>query len=131
MKKLAPILVVILALLMQVRVAYACDAAGFWSSERCASHALVVDAHLDEPSDRGDRCEVSLDFAVRTGRVSGDNLAADLTPPTSGDTVALLPAALSIVEPFPDESASAAQSVGIPAVSAGTRTWLSTARLRL
>ncbi|MBA4286166.1 MAG: hypothetical protein C0434_11615 [Xanthomonadaceae bacterium] len=131
MKKLAPILVVVIALLMQVRVAYGCDPSGTWSLERCASHGTVVDDHPDAPSDRGDRCDVSLDLAVRAGRTGADHLVAELTPPTGGDFVALLPATLSIVGLLPDDAASPPQRVRSPAVGAGTRTWLSTARLRL
>ena len=69
MKKLTPILFIVLALLMQVRVAYACQATGLWPSEHCQSHgSLIAVEHPDAPSDRGDHCDVSLELAVRAGR---------------------------------------------------------------
>ncbi|WP_439638727.1 hypothetical protein [Nevskia sp.] len=129
MKKLSPILVVVLALLMQLRVAYACDAA--WLAD-CQLHGVVAEVALDdEPSDRGDRCAVGVDLAVRAGRVGGDVLAAEFTPPTSSDFIALVPAALAIPSPLSDRAASPRPPRTGPARGAGTRTWLSTARLRL
>ena len=131
MKKLAPIFVVILALLMQVRVAYACEATGLWPSEHCHSHgSLIVDTHPDAPSDRGDRCDVSLDLAVRAGRTCTD-VGDSLSQPTGGDVVALLPAALALGGLLVDGAASSSQPPQPQAGGAGTRTWLSTARLRL
>ena len=131
MKKLAPLLVLILALLMQVRVAYACETSGFWPAEPCHAHpALIVDAHPDAPSDRGERCDVSLDLAVRAGRDGRDDgtlsgrLPAD--PP-----VAILPVSLAIAGPVVAATVSPPPSPRAPAIAAGTRTWLSTARLRL
>lgn len=132
MKKLSPILVVVLALLMQLRVAYACDAGNAGWLADCQLHGVVAEVALDdEPSDRGDRCAVGVDLAVRAGRVSGDGLAAEFTPPTSSDFIALVPAALAIPSPLSDRAASPRPPRTGPARGAGTRTWLSTARLRL
>jgi len=131
MKKLAPLFVVILALLMQVRVAYACEAVGLWPSEHCDSHgSLIVDAHPDAPSDRGDRCDVSLDLAVRAGRACTD-VGERLSQPSGGDFMALLPAAWVLGGLGFDDAVSPPQLPRRQAVNPGTRTWLSTARLRL
>ena len=131
MKKLTPILFIVLALLMQVRVAYACQATGLWPSEHCQSHgSLIAVEHPDAPSDRGDHCDVSLELAVRAGRACADtgNL---LSQPSGGEFLALLPAALAVSGLLADDAASPPQRPVSPDVGAGTRTWLSTARLRL
>lgn len=132
MKKLAPLFVVILALLMQVRVAYACEATGLWPSEHCHSHgSLIADAHPDAPSDRGDRCDVSLDLAVRGGRACGET-GGLLSQPSGGEFLALLPAALAVSGlAFDGAAPPPQQPTRSQAAGAGTRTWLSTARLRL
>lgn len=132
MKKLSPILVVVLALLMQLRVAYACDPGNAGVLADCQLHGAMADVALDdEPSDRGDRCAVGVDLAVRAGRVSGDGLAAEFTPPTCSDFMALVPVVLAIPSPLADRAASPRPPRNGPARGAGTRTWLSTARLRL
>lgn len=128
MKKISPLLVLLLALLMQVRVAYACVATGFWPAEHCDAHvALLADAHPDAPSDRGERCDVSLDLAVRGSRDDGGRSG----PQPADQPVAILPAPLAISGRFADAPASPLRLPIGPASGAGTRTWLSTARLRL
>lgn len=129
MKKLAPLIVVILALLMQVRVAYACDATGLWPAEDCDRHGLVSDLHPGEPSDRGDRCDVSLELAVRGGRACTD-LAGLLVEPSGVDIVAL-PVALPALAVIPVRKPPALLADGSVPAAAGNRIWLETARLRL
>lgn len=131
MKKLAPLLVLILALLMQVRVAYACETRGFWPVEHCHAHpALIADAHPDAPSDRGERCDVGLDLAVHASRDGRDDGAQAGRLPVD-QPVAILPVSLAMAEIGVGATASPPQSPRGPAIAAGTRTWLSTARLRL
>lgn len=128
MKKLSPLLVVVLALLMQLRVAHACEVR-YGGPQGCDSHGLVVDAHPDQPSDRGERCDPGLDLAVRGGRNCTDlsGLLLDL----HGDDVAVLPARPA----DPISAATAATGVPAdrvrPAHGPGSRVWLETARLRL
>lgn len=131
MKKLIPLLAVVIALLMQVRVAYACETMGLWPAEDCDAHGLVVDAHPDAPSDRGDACDVSLELASRGGRTCTD-LVALLAEPTGGEFIALLPAAFEIAERAASiDELRDVSSPRAPAAHAGTRTYLVTARLRL
>lgn len=130
MKKHSAILVVILALLMQVRVAYACQASGFWPSEDCDSHGLIVDAHPDAPSDRGDACDISLEVAARGGR-AGSDLVSLLATPVGGEFIALLPAAFEIAARAVPTTPARDPAVPTPPAHAGTRTYLVTARLRL
>lgn len=134
MKKLPALVVVILALLMQLRVAYACEAVGFGAAEPCKLHALVADLHGEAPQDRGSACEVSLDVASRNPRQTDDqdDLAAQLTDPQPVH----LPAA------WPQPLATKPQQYHTPiprlprarhgaAVSPGSSTYLVTARLRI
>ncbi|WP_293373777.1 hypothetical protein [Nevskia sp.] len=130
MKKHSAIVVLLLALLMQVRVAYACEANGFWPSEDCDAHGLIVDAHPDAPSDRGDRCDVSLEVAARSGRTCSDLLSL-LAEPVGGEFIALLPAAFAVAEQTVSIERVAPACPQASAASAGTRTYLVTARLRL
>ncbi len=133
MKKLPALVVVILALLMQLRVAYACAAVGPGPTEPCKMHALVADLHGETPQDRGSACEVSLDLASRNPRQTDnpDDLAAQLTDPQ--------PVHLPAAWPQP-EAASPLNGPPIPriprarypaAVSPGSSTYLVTARLRI
>ena len=132
MKKLASTLVVILALLLQLRVAYACEATGFWPAEPCDAHGVIAADHRDQPSDRDQRCDISLDLAVRAGRADGDGDALHVASlPTGPDVLALPPSALSMDGPLLATRAHGARRADRPAVGAGTRTWLRTARLRL
>ena len=130
MKKLTAILVIIVALLLQLRVAYVCEATGFWTAESCDAHGVIAADHPDQPSDRDQRCDISLDLAVRAGRADGDVLhPASL--PTGPDLLALPPSALSIDGAFLATAGHGALRAGSPAADPGTRTWLRTARLRL
>lgn len=132
MKKLNLLLVVILALLLQLRVAYACEAIGLWPAEPCDAHEVIAADHPDQPSDRDERCDISLDLAVRAGRLGGDGDVVLLaSPPTGADFIALPPSALSIDAPRLATGTTGVRRFRAPVVGAGSRTWLSTARLRL
>ena len=132
MKKLNPLLVVILALLLQLRVAYACEAIGLWPAEPCDAHEVIAADHPDQPSDRDERCDISLDLAVRAGRADGVGDALHVASlPTGPDVLVLPPSALSVDGSLLASAAHGARRAGRPAVGAGTRTWLRTARLRL
>lgn len=130
MKKLSPLFVVILALLMQVRVAYACEAATYGPLQGCDTHGLTVDAHAGEPSDRGDRCDAGIDLAVRAGRTCTD-LVGLLVDPQGGDLPALPPAPLALAGQPLDAPEIPPTDRARPAYGTGSRIWLETARLRL
>lgn len=130
MKKLAPLFVVLLSLLMQVRVAYACEAAGFGASEACDGHSLLADAHPDAPSDRGDRCDRGLELAVRGGRTCTD-LVGLLVQPGGVDVVALPVVAPALAGTLRDQSLTVPVDRARPVAATGRRLWLETARLRL
>jgi len=134
MKKLPALAVVILALLMQLRVAYACEAVGFGTAEPCKLHALVADAQSEAPQDRGSACDIALDLASRNPRQTDDqdDLAAQLTD--------LQPVYLPTGWPPPIATALSQYRPPIPrnprtrhaaAVSPGSLTYLVTARLRI
>lgn len=133
MNKHSPIFVLLLALLMQVRVAYACENGAPWFSADCESHALVLDAHAGEPSDRGDRCDAGIDLALRNSRAV-DSLGDLLSEPRTsggGDQPLLLPVALTLAGLTSPGSAGGMAEAQAPVSASGTRLWLETARLRL
>lgn len=132
MKKLSAILVVtVLALLMQLRVAYACEQAGHWPAEHCAAHGLLVDAHAGEPGDRDDDCDIGIDLAARGGRNCVD-LVAQLDPVDYQLQAILPPTPVELAAAFAEPPSTAPQSTREPVPpTGGTRTWLGTFRLRL
>lgn len=134
MKKLPALVVVILALLMQLRVAYACEAGGFAAAEPCKVHAVVADPQGEAPQDRGSACEVSLDVASRNSRQTDDqdDLAAQLTDPQLVHLPAAWPQPLATAPPQlrpPIPRLPRARCVA--AASPGSSTYLVTARLRI
>ncbi len=134
MKKLPALVVVILALLMQFRVAYACEAVGFGTAEPCKLHAVAVDPHGEAPQDRGSACEVSLDVASRNPRQTGDqdDLAAQLTDPQPVHLPAAWPQPLAMASPQHRPPIPRMPRARYPAaVSPGSNTYLVTARLRI
>jgi hypothetical protein len=132
MKKLSAILVVtVLALLMQLRVAYACEQSGHWPAEHCTAHGLLIDAHAGEPGDRDDDCDISIELAARNGRSCVD-LAAQLDP-ADYRLQAILPpmlVELATAPAVPPPTAPWSAREPVPPTG-GTRTWLGTSRLRL
>ncbi|WP_295680242.1 hypothetical protein [uncultured Nevskia sp.] len=134
MKKLPALVVVILALLMQLRVVYACEAVGFGAAEPCKVHALVADPHGEAPQDRGSACDVALDLASRNARQTGDqdDLAAQLTDPQPVHPPAAWPQPLATAPPQyrpPIPRVPRARHAAV--ASPGSSTYLVTARLRI
>ena len=127
-KPAASLVVVLLALLLQLRVAYACEIAGHWPAEACSAHGLIVDSHGDSPSDRGGGdCDISIDLASRGGRTCTD-LVAQLDLPDY-QFLAVLPSPAPVIAPVPATEPIFAPDPVSPA--GGSRIWLTTARLRL
>lgn len=134
MKKLPALAVVILALLLQLRVVYACEVVGFGTAEPCKLHALVADPQGEAPQDRGSACDIALDLASRNPRQTDDHddLAAQLTDPE--------PVHLPVAWPLALVTPPSQHRPPIPriprarysaAVSPGSSTYLVTARLRI
>ncbi len=131
MKKLPALVVVILALLLQLRVVYACEAVEFGAAEPCKVHALVAESHGEAPQDRGSACDVAFDLASRNPRQTDDqdDLAAQLTDPHPVHLPATWPQPLATV--FPQYRPPIPRNRSAAAVSPGSRTYLVTARLRI
>lgn len=134
MKKLPALVVVILALLMQLRVAYACEAVGFGAAEPCKLHAVVTDPHGEAPQDRGSVCDVALDLASRNPRQTHDqdDLAAQLTDPQPFHPPTAWPQPLATVPPqYRPPIPRLPRARFFAAISPGSSTYLVTARLRI
>jgi len=134
MKKLLAIAVVVLGLLMQLRVAYACESGALGTAEPCKLHAAIADGHGDAPQDRGSGCEVALDLASRTARQTDDldDLVAELTHPQASDPPAAWPSPLVSALRHYRPPASRRFRARMPsAASPGSSTFLVTARLRI
>ena len=130
MKKLSPLFAILLALLMQVRVAYACEMPAFGALHGCEVHGFAADEHPGQPSDRGDRCDAGIDLAVRAGRTCTD-LAGAVIDPAHGDLPAL-PAAPLVLAGLHLEAPAVVPAARVRlAPGPGARLWLETARLRL
>ncbi len=135
MKKLPALVVVILALMMQVRVAYACEMAGLWPTEHCSAHGLIAETGDRAPQDRGSDCDIGLDLAGRNLRQSGylddglDDLASQLTEPQP----VLVPAAWPPprVRLPPRHRPPIPRAAPPAAALAGSITYLVTSRLRI
>lgn len=135
MKTHSSIFVLLLALLMQVRVAYACENGAPWMAADCETHSLALDAHAGEPSDRGERCDTGIDLALRNARAA-DSLCDLLSEPrdtgtSGGDLPVFLPASIVLAGLEPSVATGAVPEIRVSAATAGTRLWLETARLRL
>lgn len=130
MKKLPALAIVILALLMQLRVAYACEAAGLWPAEPCKAHGLIVQLQGDAPQDQGSGCDIALELAGRSQRQTGghDELASALTDPQPTFVPLAWPPAQAV--PHPQHRPPIPRARG-PAASAGASTYLVTSRLRI
>lgn len=135
MKKLPVLIVVILALLMQLRVAYACETAGLWPAEHCSAHGLIAGTSDRVPQDRGADCDIGLDLAGRNLRQSGalddglDDLASLLTDLQPVFVPDAWPPPRTMLPPRhrPPIPRAAPQATA----SAGSSTYLVTARLRI
>lgn len=130
MKKLPALAIVILALLMQLRVAYACEAAGRWPAEPCKAHGLIIQPQGEAPQDRGSACDIALELASRSQRQTGehDELTAALTDLQPGFVPLAWPQAQAT--PYPQHRPPIPRARG-PAVMAGASTYLVTSRLRI
>lgn len=135
-KNLSTLAVVVLALLMQLRVAYACEATGLWPTEPCGAHGLIVDGQPEAPQDRGEACDIALDLAGRGLRPGGEqgDLHAELSPPQPLFLPAAWPALAAVPAlPRPEPPPRLGDRPGddrAPA-SPGALTYLRTSRLRI